>query len=402
MSANLAASNGQDLWGLEWDKFSTNAIHTGQAPEKWASKMVVPPITLSTTFKQYQPGVGDYEYSRSGNPTRFCLEECVASIEGGMHGHAFSSGLAATNAVVTTFLKSGDHIVTSDDVYGGTNRLFNRVLAGLGVTASFVNMEDVSCVEAAMRPNTKLVWIETPTNPTMKIIDIRAVCNVARAHNALSVVDNTFMSAYFQRPIALGADMTFHSATKYMNGHSDVVMGLVITNNQEHHDKLYFTQYAVGAVPSPFDCYLVNRGLKTLAVRMKQHFSNAKAVAKFLLAHPMVERINYPGDASHPRHHILRKNATGASGMIAFWMKNGTTENATKLLASMKIFTLAESLGGFESLAEHPALMTHASVPAEQRAMLGIGDNFIRLSVGIEDEGCLLADLKQALDAAYA
>jgi len=401
MSANLAAKNGEELWGLEWDKFATDAIHAGQDPEKWKSRMVVPPITLSTTFKQLVPGVGEYEYGRSGNPTRFCLEQCVAALEGGKHGHSFSSGLAATNAIITTFLKSGDHIVTSDDVYGGTNRLIQRVLKSLNITASFVDLENLDNLKAAIQPNTKLLWIETPTNPTMKIIDIREACKIAREHGVLSVVDNTFMSAYFQRPILLGADMTFHSATKYMNGHSDAVMGLVITNNQEHHDKLYFTQYAVGAVPSPFDCYMVNRGLKTLHVRMKQHFINGKAVAEFLKSSPRIERINYPGDESHPRHHIVRKNATGSSGMIAFWIKDGTMDIATKFLQKLKVFTLAESLGGFESLAEHPAAMTHGSVPADERKILGIGDNFIRLSVGIESTDCLVKDIEQALEAAF-
>lgn len=401
MSANLAAKNGEELWGKKWESFATDAIHVGQDPEKWKSRMVVPPITLSTTFKQLTPGVGQYEYSRSGNPTRDCLEECLAAIECGTHGHCFASGLAATNAIVTTFLKTGDHIITSDDVYGGTNRLFQRVLANMGITASFVNLEDVDSVESAFKPNTKLVWIETPTNPTMKIIDIRAVCDIARKHNCLSVVDNTFMSAYFQRPITLGADMTFHSATKYMNGHSDVVMGLVITRTADLHEKLYFTQYAVGAVPSPFDCYLVNRGLKTLHVRMERHFENAQACAKFLLNHEKVEKINYPGDESHPRHHIVRKNATGSSGMLAFWLRGANLEQAGKFLSSLKVFTLAESLGGFESLAEHPAVMTHASVPADERAILGIGDNFIRLSVGIEDKEDLVADLKQAIEKAF-
>lgn len=401
MSANLAAANGEELWGKKWKSFATDAIHVGQDPEKWKSRMVVPPITLSTTFKQLVPGVGQYEYGRSGNPTRDCLEECIAALECGTHGHAFASGLAATNAIVTSFLKQGDHIITSDDVYGGTNRLFQRVLSNMGITASFVDLEDHDCLEKAFLPNTKLVWIETPTNPTMKIIDIRAVCEIARKHDCLSVVDNTFMSAYFQRPITLGADMAFHSATKYMNGHSDVVMGLVICRTKEMHEKLYFTQYAVGAVPSPFDCYLVNRGLKTLHVRMEKHFENAKACAKFLLDHDKVEKINYPGDASHPRHQVLRKNATGSSGMLAFWLKDCTLEMAGKMLASLKVFTLAESLGGFESLAEHPAVMTHASVPADARKLLGIGDNFIRLSVGIEDTDDLVADLKQAIEKCY-
>merc|ERR1712127_492443 len=358
----------EELWGKKWDNFATKAIHAGQSPEKWSSRMVVPPITLSTTYKQLSPGVGEYEYSRSGNPTRFCLEECVAAIEDGEYGHAFASGLAATHGIINSFL----------------------------------NMEDVDCVKAAIKPNTKLIWMETPTNPTMKVIDIRAVADVARAAGALSVVDNTFMSSYFQRPLHLGADMSFHSATKYMNGHSDVVMGLVICRSKEVHDKLYFNQYACGAVPSPFDCYLVNRGLKTLHVRMEQHQKNAIACCKFLKSHPLVSKIKYAGDVDHPRHHIMRKNATGCSGMMGFWIKDGTLENATLFLQNLKVFTLAESLGGFESLAEHPALMTHASVPESERELLEIGDNFIRLSVGIEDEQSLVDDLDQALKAAFA
>jgi len=391
----------EELWGKSWPKFATDAIHAGQDPEKWSSRMVVPPITLSTTFKQLEPGVGEYEYGRSGNPTRFCLEECIAAIEDGNYGHCFSSGLAATHGIIQSVLTSGDHIVTSDDVYGGTNRMFQRILKGQGITCSFVNMEDVEEVRKAMKPETKLVWIETPTNPTMKIVDIREVVKVAKEHGAYSVVDNTFMSAYFQRPLHLGADMSFHSATKYMNGHSDVVMGMVICRSKELHDKLYFTQYAAGAVPSPFDCYLVNRGLKTLHVRMEAHFANAKALAKVLAVHPKIEKVKYAGDESHPRHHILKKNATGCSGMMGFWLKDAGVKEATKFLQALKVFTLAESLGGFESLAEHPALMTHGSVPAEQRAMLGIGDNFIRLSVGIENTQCLIDDVNQAIEAAY-
>jgi len=401
MSADQAAKQGLPLWGKTWSSFATDAIHAGQQPEQWSSMMVVPAITPSTTFKQLTPGVGKYEYGRSGNPTRDCLESCVAKIECGSNALAFSSGLAATNAIVTSFLENGDHIITSDDVYGGTNRLFKRVMAKMGVTASFVNLEDLDAVAEAFQKNTKLIWLETPTNPTMKVIDIRAVCNLAKNNNVLSVVDNTFMSSYFQRPITLGADMTFHSATKYMNGHSDVVMGLVITKTKELHEKLYFTQYAVGAVPSPFDCYLCNRGLKTLHVRMEKHFENAQKVCKFLLQHPKVEKINYPGDESHPRFEVTKKNATGASGMVAFWLKDADLDITSKVLQNMKIFTLAESLGGFESLAELPAVMTHASVPADERKILGIGDNFIRLSVGIESSDDLFKDLEQAIEAGY-
>lgn len=387
-----------------YDKFATDVIHAGQEPEQWTSRMVVPAITMSTTFKQEKPGelaCGRYEYSRGGNPTRDCLEKCVAKIEAGFGALAFASGLAATTAVCQTFLSKGDHIVTSDDVYGGTNRLFSRILSKMGVTASFVDLEDLDKVRAAFKPETKLVWIETPTNPTMKIIDIQEVTAIAREKGVLSCVDNTFMSAYFQRPIALGADMTFHSATKYMNGHSDVVMGLVICKTEDLYKQLHFTQFAAGAIPSPFDSYLCNRGLKTLHVRMERHHRNAIACAKMLVDHPKIEKINYPGHESHPRHHIMLKQATGCSGMMGLWLKDANLDMAGKFLSSLKVFTLAESLGGFESLAEHPMVMTHASVPADQRVILGITENFIRLSVGLEDEADLVADLKQAIEKAY-
>lgn len=286
-------ANSQELWGKKWPKFASSAIHAGQEPEKWSSRAIVPPITLATTFKQDKPGIQHPFYGRCGNPTRSCLEECVAAVEDGNYGHCFSSGMAAIHAVINSFLKHGDHIVTSDDVYGGTNKLFKTYLANHGIETSFVEMENVDCVKNAIKPNTKLIWMETPTNPTIKIIDIIEIAKIAKELNVLSVVDNTFMSSYFQRPLHLGADMSFHSATKYMNGHSDVVMGMVICRSKELHEKLFMTQWDCGAVPSPFDCFLVNRGLKTLHVRMEQHQKNAIAVCDFLKKHPLVEKIKY-------------------------------------------------------------------------------------------------------------
>uniref|UniRef100_H2ZCQ4 Cystathionine gamma-lyase n=1 Tax=Ciona savignyi TaxID=51511 RepID=H2ZCQ4_CIOSA len=341
------AENTNSEWGTPFSKFATDAIHVGQEPEQWNSMMVVPPITPSTTFKQFGPGelAEGYEYSRSGNPTRRCLEKCVAALEAAKYGLAFSSGLAATMTIINS-LKSGDHIISTDDVYGGTNRYFQKIAAKFGLEFSFVDFTDISNVQKAMKPNTKVIWVETPTNPTMKVTDIRAVADVEKPSDCFIVVDNTFMSSYFQRPLLLGADIVFHSATKYMNGHSDVVMGLVATNNEEIYKKLAFLQYATGPVPSAFDCYLVNRGLKTLALRMEQHQKNAIQVAKWLESNCCVERVNYPGLPSHPQFEVMKKQATGCSGMIAFWLK-GDLQNAKTFLKSLKVFTLAESLGGY-------------------------------------------------------
>nr|XP_039259657.1 cystathionine gamma-lyase-like [Styela clava] len=391
-----------NLWLEPFKGFSTAATHAGQEPEQWNSRMVVPAITPSTTFKQFSPGEHTgYEYSRSGNPTRTCLEKCVAALEGGKHALAFSSGLAATQIVIN-LLKSGDHVITTDDVYGGTNRYFQKIASKFGLEFSFVDFTNIENVKNAMKPNTKIVWCETPTNPTMKVTDIRKVAEITKQQNdCLLVVDNTFMSSYFQRPLSLGADISMHSATKYMNGHSDVVMGLLIVNDDALRDRLYFLQYATGPTPSAFDCYLVNRGLKTLALRMEKHQENAIAIAKYLEKHPLVEKVKYPGLPSHPQHEIMKKQATGCSGMVSFWMKTDL-EQSKNFFKNLKIFILAESLGGYESLAEHPAIMTHASVPPEQRKLLGIGDNFVRLSVGIEDVEDLQADLDQALKAAVA
>lgn len=384
--------------------FGTDAIHAGQEPEKWDSRSVVPLIGLSTTFKQESPGVlrhDRYEYSRGGNPTRECLEECVAKIENGKHALAYASGLAATMSMVEALLENGDHAVTGDDLYGGTNRYFNKVASKHGVEFTMVDVRNPDNVVAAIKPNTKMVWFELMSNPLLRIGDVKTIAEKVHAVNKDIVVcvDNTFLSSYNARPLDLGADVVMHSATKYMNGHSDVVMGLLAMKSDELKKKLMFAQFAIGAVPSAFDCYLVNRGLKTLHVRMQRHGENGLACAKFLESHDRVAGVSYPGLPSHPQHEVFKTIARGCSGMVVFYIKGGLQEAKT-FLASLKVFTLAESLGGFESLAEHPAIMTHASVPEDQRKILGISDTFIRLSVGLEDEADLLADLDQALKAA--
>jgi cystathionine gamma-lyase len=380
--------------------FATKALHAGQEPEQWKSMAVVPPISLSTTFKQVEPGKhGGFEYSRSGNPTRNVTEACVASLEDGKHGMLFSSGLGATMCV-THLLSAGDHIVAMNDLYGGTNRYFRQIASRMNINTTFVDATIAENVKNAIQPNTKMVFIETPTNPMMQIVDIQAVCDVAHQQaNIFVVVDNTFATSYFQRPLNLGADVVLHSLTKYMNGHSDVVMGALITNNDSIHDKIRFLQNAIGPVPSPFDCFLVNRGLKTLAVRMKEHQRNGLAIAHYLEKDPRVEKVLHPGLPSHPQHDMAKKQMQGYSGMVSFYIKGGL-EEATVFLSSLKVFTLAESLGGFESLAEHPAIMTHASVVKEERDALGIHDNFIRLSVGLEDIEDLVADVDHALTCA--
>lgn len=387
-----------------YKSFGTDAIHAGQEPEKWDSRSVVPLIGLSTTFKQESPGVlrhDKYEYSRGGNPTRECLEECVAKIENGKHALAYASGLAATMSMVEALLENGDHAVTGDDLYGGTNRYFNKVASKHGVEFTMVDVRNPDNVVAAIKPNTKMVWFELMSNPLLRIGDVKTIAEKVHAVNKDIVVcvDNTFLSSYNARPLDLGADVVMHSATKYMNGHSDVVMGLLAMKSDELKKKLMFAQFAIGAVPSAFDCYLVNRGLKTLHVRMQRHGENGLACAKFLESHDRVAGVSYPGLPSHPQHEVFKTIARGCSGMVVFYIKGGLQEAKT-FLASLKVFTLAESLGGFESLAEHPAIMTHASVPEDQRKVLGISDTFIRLSVGLEDEADLLADLDQALKAA--
>jgi cystathionine gamma-lyase len=375
--------------------FGTLAIHAGQEPDSLTGA-VMTPIYQTSTYAQSSPGKHrGYEYSRTDNPTRTAYQACVAALENAKHALAFASGLAATDGIMHT-LKAGDHVVCCDDVYGGTFRIFDKVFKRLGIEYTFVDLADPSKLEAAIRPNTKILWLETPTNPMLKILDISALSAVAKKHGVITVVDNTFMSSYFQKPLDLGADVVVHSVTKYMNGHSDVVGGVLATNNDKLYDDLKFMQNAVGGVPAPMDCFLVMRGLKTLHVRMERHAQNAMAIARYLEKHPKVDRVIYPGLESHPQHSIARKQMSGFGGMITFFIKGGL-DQARNFLESVKIFTLAESLGGVESLIEHPAIMTHASIPAETRKTLGIHDNLIRISVGIEDLEDLKADLEQAL-----
>ncbi|KAL5486877.1 hypothetical protein EMCRGX_G019413 [Ephydatia muelleri] len=380
--------------------FATTATHAGQDPDQWNIRSVVPPISLSTTFKQSSPGKPfPYEYSRGGNPTRDVFEKCVSALEGAKHGIAAASGLAAQSMIAQT-LKTGDHIICMNDVYGGTHRYFRLILSQFGVKVTFLDASNLKAVEEAFQENTKVVWVESPTNPLLRLVDLAAVVALTREKkpDAIVVVDNTFMSPYFQRPLDFGADIVYHSVTKYLNGHSDVIMGVVCTNSDELGKKLRFQQMAGGAVPSPFECYLANRGLKTLHLRMREHQKNAFAVARFLQASPHVTEVMYPGLPSHPQHELAKRQCRGFSGMVSFRIK-GTLENAKKFLESLKVFILAESLGGYESLVDLPALMTHASIPAEEREKLGISDTLIRLSVGLEDEEDIVDDLDQALKA---
>ncbi|CAF1027925.1 unnamed protein product [Rotaria sordida] len=383
----------------------TDAIHVGQEPERWPGQAVVPPISMATTFKQLEPGKPVlYEYSRCGNPTRQCLEECLASLEKAKYALTFSSGLGATTTLMF-MLKSGDHIVSIDDVYGGTGRLFRRCMAQMGVESSFVDMStDPSSIVKHLKPTTRLVWIETPTNPLLKLADIKEITTLVHKYDPkiMVLVDNTFATSFYQRPLELGADFVLHSLTKYMNGHSDVVMGCIMMNNEEYYKQLSFLQYAIGAVPSPFDCYLVNRGLKTLAVRMRQHMSSALRIAKYLEKHKYIERVIYPGLESHPQYELYKKQMSGFSGMISLYLKGDEVEKSQRFLKHLKLFTTAESLGGYESLVELPAIMTHASVPEEHRRELGITDGLIRISVGLEDVRDLLNDIESALQYAFS
>lgn len=375
--------------------FSTLAIHAGQSPDPRTGAVMVP-IYQTSTFVQESPGKHTgYEYARTDNPTRTAYQACVAALENGKHALAFSSGLAAIDAIMHT-LNPGDHVICSDDVYGGTFRIFDKIFKRTGIDFTFMDLTDLTSVEKAFRPNTKMLWIESPTNPMLKIFDIQKLSTLAKKKGALSVVDNTFMSPYFQRPLNLGADVVMHSVTKYMNGHSDVVGGVLVTSNTSLYDQLKFLQNAIGAVPSPLDCFLVMRGLKTLPVRMKQHEANAKQIVEFLKAHSKVEKIYYPGLPEHPGHEIAKNQMSGFGGMISFVVKGGLNESR-RVLERVQIFALAESLGGVESLIEHPAIMTHASIPVENREKLGISDGLIRISVGIEDVQDLISDLKQAL-----
>ncbi len=379
---------------IEQTKFATQCIHAGQKPDL-ETGAIMTPVYFTSTYVQDGPGKHKgYEYSRTQNPTRKALEENIAALEGGQYGFCFASGCAATSAILMC-LSAGDHIVAVDDLYGGTYRLMTQVFARLGITTTFVDFHKAEALDKALLPNTKLVWIETPTNPMLKLIDIEKVCALAKKRNIAVAIDNTFATPYLQQPLALGADLVVHSTTKYMGGHSDVIGGAVVTNSPAFAKQIAFIQNAVGAVPSPMDAFLVLRGLKTLHVRMQRHVENALQVADFLAKHPAVERVYYPGLSSHPDYALCIKQMRGPGGMISFVIKGGL-EQAKRFLCATTLFSCAESLGGVESLIEHPALMTHAAVPPEIRAQLGIDDGLIRLSVGIEDVTDLLGDLKTA------
>ena len=379
-------------------KFNTKAIHGGQKNVDPAYGSVMAPIYQTTTFSQTTPGTHKgYEYARSRNPTRSALENSLASLENGKYGIAFGSGLAAIDAVIKT-LKPGDEVISTNDLYGGTYRLFTKIYKDFNIKFHFIGMRNSENIESYINKNTKLIWTETPTNPMMNLIDIEAVSKISRKHNLLLAVDNTFATAYLQQPLKHGADIVMHSATKYLGGHSDVVMGSLVVNDDQLAEKLHFIQNASGAIPGPMDCFLVLRGIKTLHLRMQRHSENGRAVAEFLQNHPKVENVYWPGFPEHPNFEIAKKQMKDFGGMVSFSTRGNSPNDAKKFLENLKVFTLAESLGGVESLAGHPATMTHASIPKEKREKIGIVDSLIRLSVGIEDKEDLLEDLKQALD----
>jgi len=379
------------------DDFDTRAIHAGQEPDP-VTGAVITPLYATSTYAQQSPGVHKgYEYSRSHNLTRFAYERCLADLENGQKGFAFASGLAAA-ATVLDILPTGSHIISTDDVYGGTYRLFENVRkpsAGLDFTYS--SMDDPADLEGLIRPNTRMIWAETPTNPLLQLVDLKAVAGIAKKHGLITVCDNTFSSPYIQRPLDLGIDMVLHSATKYLNGHSDIVGGIVVVGeNAELQEKMTFLQNAVGAVQGPFDSFLVLRSLKTLHLRMERHNENALKVAKWAEAHPKIERVLYPMLPSHPQHELARRQMNGGSGIVTIFLKGGLKETR-RFMERTRLFYLAESLGGVESLANHPAIMTHASIPRDVREARGITDNLVRLSVGVENADDLIADLEQAL-----
>lgn len=379
--------------------FATRVIHAGQAPDP-STGAIMPPIYATSTYVQESPGVHKgYEYSRSQNPTRFAYERCVADLEGGTRGYAFASGLAATSTILD-LLEPGAHVIASDDMYGGSYRLFARVRAkSAGLRFSYVDMRDANNIEAAITPATRMIWVETPTNPMMRLADLFAIGAIAKKHGLIAAADNTFASPYLQRPLEHGFDLVMHSATKYLNGHSDVVGGIAVAgDNAELAERMAFLQNAVGAVAGPFDAFLALRGVKTLALRMQRHCENAQSLAEWLERHPKVVRVHYPGLRSHPQHALAgRQMRGGYGGMISIELKGGLDESR-RFLERCELFALAESLGGVESLIEHPAIMTHATIPAEARAALGISDSLCRLSVGVEDINDLRADLEHALD----
>lgn len=381
-------------------KFSTKAIHVGEEPnlKDGGCGDVVAPIHLAATFarKEIDKPTGGYEYARTSNPTRYALEKRLAALENAKYGLAFASGLAAETTLALSLLKKGDHVLAFEDLYGGTRRLFDKTLANFGLEFSYVDASSVKRVEEGLKSNTRLIWLESPTNPLLRLCDIAAISKVAKQHNVLTVVDNTFASPFLQNPLDLGADMVLHSTTKYIGGHSDVVGGSIMVSNDELHDKLKFNQNALGGVPSPFDCFLVLRGTKTLAVRMERHCQNAQRIAEYLNAHPSVENVIYPGLQTHPQHALAKRQMSSFGGMVTFMLKGGKKKTAD-FLKKLAVIALAESLGGVESLINQPAVMTHASLTKDERERLGVADNLLRLSVGIEDYEDLQADLEQAL-----
>lgn len=378
-------------------KFNTKVIHGGQHHDP-STGAVMPPVYHTSTFAQTSPGVHTgYEYSRADNPTRTALEHALESIENGTRGLAFSSGLAAIDCVMR-LLKPNDEVIAMDDLYGGTYRLFTRFYQDLGIKFHFIDMNNLELFESKINSNTKLVWIETPTNPLMKLADIEAIAKITKKHNVLFAVDNTFATPYLQKPLDLGADIVMHSATKYLGGHSDVIAGALVIKGEELGKQLHFTQFATGATLGPQESFLVLRGIKTLHLRVERHCFNGQKVAEFLEQHPLIDKVLYPGLTSHPQHNLARKQMNnGFGGMVSFTFKSGAKTDAIMFLEKLKVFTLAESLGGVESLANHPALMTHASIPAEKRAEIGVTDDMVRLSVGVEDIDDLIADIEQAL-----
>ena len=378
-------------------RFETAAIHAGQEPEEITGAIAVP-IFQTATYAQ--PAIGEhkgYEYSRTHNPTRKAMEECLAALEGGTHGMAFASGMAAISTCMT-LLEKGDHVVSSDDVYGGTYRVFEKIFRPWGLDFTFVDSSDLDSIAAAIKPNTKMLWLETPTNPLLKITDLRGAAELANKHNLILAVDNTFVSPYFQRPLDFGAHLVVHSATKFLGGHSDTVGGAAVTSDEKIFERLSFSQNAMGAIPGPFDSWLILRGMKTLGIRMRQHEANAISVAGFLEKHARVKKVLYPGLPSFDQHELAKRQMSGFGSLISFYLDGGEAA-AREVCRSTKIFALAESLGGVESLIEHPGLMTHASIPLELREGRGIGDNLIRLSVGIEHIDDLTEDLDAALNS---
>lgn len=377
-------------------KFGTKAIHKGVSPDS-ATGAIMTPIYQTSTY--VQDGVGNhkgFEYSRTGNPTRSALEANIAAIENGKHGAAFGSGLAAIDCVIK-MLNPGDEVISTNDLYGGTFRIFKTIFEKYGIKFHFVPMGDLSAVEEKLNENTKLIWVETPTNPTMKIIDIEGMARIAKANNVLLAVDNTFATPYLQTPLDLGADIIMHSATKYLGGHSDVVMGILVVNDDKIAEEMYRIQNSSGAVCGPMDSFLVLRGIKTLHLRMREHCKNGKAIAEFLVKHPKIDKVYWPGLPTHPNHDIAKKQMKDFGGMVSFTTVGDKLEDALEIVKKSKLFSLAESLGGVESLIGHPSTMTHAAIPKEEREKAGVTDSLIRLSVGIEDADDLIADLEQAL-----